>query len=295
MSQKIKLFIHHYFLPHHSNNYKAKTLHHPFLLFYILLLTLLQTAFIFVKRIDPNILGYATDITVEKLLFLINEERTKANLEPLRLSPELTQAAQEKAADMFNKNYWAHISPTGTTPWEFITGSGYQYIYAGENLAKSFDTTDQVVAAWMKSPTHRTNILKKEYTEIGFAVLNGQLTGEETTLVVQEFGSRVLERPQEISMVESSEDNYAGIETPLVSTNVPPIQTAEKKVPFLHFRITKTVSFLVAEFLLVVLFIDSILIWKHKTVRISGHSLTHIMFLLALLGAMGATGIGAIL
>jgi len=142
----------------------------------------------------------------------------------------------------------------------------------------------------MKSPTHRANILKPEYTDIGLAVKNGVLNGEETTLVVQEFGSRV--RP-EIAKFKESEPANAEPQKVQVISQSEETPAVEKPKPLL--RINRTVSFIITEFLLVVLLIDGIFILKHKTVRIGGHSLAHVMFLLALLGAMGATGIGAIL
>src|SRR3989338_2561170 len=284
----------HYFLPHHTNNYRAKTLHHHFLIFYIFLLIIFQSFYLLVKDIGPGVLGYATDITVEKILTLINLERQKAGLKPLVSSPELYQAAEGKATDMFAKNYWAHISPTGTTPWKFITDSGYQYIFAGENLAKSFDKSEDVVAAWIKSPTHRANILKPEYTEIGLAVKNGTLNGEETTLVVQELGAR------SSSLIAANDVNRQEKKVKKITQVSPPPATVDQQAPqkaqvksFTYLN--RTISIYIAEFMLVVLLIDSIFIWKHRTIRISGHSLAHVMFLLALLGAMGATGIGAIL
>ena len=281
----------HYFIPQHTNNYRAKAIHHHALVFYIIFLFAFQSINLFVKKIHPDILGYATDITIDKIINLVNLERQKASLDPLSLSPELSEAAKNKGSDMFSKNYWAHISPTGITPWEFITDSGYQYIFAGEKLAKSFDNSEEVVAAWMKSPTHRANILKSEYTEIGIAVKNGRLNGEETTLVVQEFGSRV--KPVSARIDESIVDNSQSGETPQIISQSEGRDQVKKS--FLPLRINRTVSLLIAEFMLVVLLIDSIFIWKNKTVRISGHSLAHIMFLLALLGAMSATGVGAIL
>ncbi|OGG02322.1 hypothetical protein A2W14_03870 [Candidatus Gottesmanbacteria bacterium RBG_16_37_8] len=303
MSGNLSHKIRHYFFPHHTNNYKAKALHHSYLLFYIFLLIVFQSIYLFVKDLGPGVLGYATDISIEKILTLVNLERQKANLDPLTVSTELNTAAQEKAVDMFAKNYWAHISPTGTTPWEFITGSGYQYIYAGENLAKSFDNSSDVVAAWMKSPTHRANILKREYTEIGLAVKNGLLNSEETTLVVQEFGARtkplvatVKTAPEEIAKETEKSQELAEVMPPVKEEPVTNQAGVTNENTVKHpLRINRTISLFIAEFMLVVLLIDSIFIWRHKTIRISGHSLAHVMFLLALLGAMSATGIGAIL
>ena len=95
MLKNLQFLARHYFIPHHTNNYKAKALHHHSLIFYIIFLLLFQTFYLFAKKIDPNILGYATDITVEKILYLVNLERQKANLEPLALSTNLSQAAEK--------------------------------------------------------------------------------------------------------------------------------------------------------------------------------------------------------
>lgn len=277
----MKKLFHHYFFPQATNNFKARLLHSIPITWYIILLLLFQTTFGFVKRVQPAILGYATDITIEKVLFLVNQEREKAHLSPLILSPELSTAATSKAGDMFSKNYWAHISPTGITPWDFITSSGYTYVYAGENLAKSFDTSQEVIEAWMDSPTHRANILKPEYVDIGLAIMNGKLQGEETTLIVQEFGTR---KDHSLAMGKPKEREIATLIT----------SSTHEKLPFLR-SLPKNTGLILIEFLLVILFFDSIYIWKTKTIRTSGNSLAHIIFLISLIGAMGATGIGVIL
>jgi len=183
---RIKNFFHHLFIPKEDNNFRSKLLHFDFLTYYLLIA--LFFTFLFKKTPLYNILGYATDITIQKLYELTNSERQKYNLPPLNYNEKLASAAYQKALDMFAKNYWAHFGPNGETPWQFILNSGYQYEYAGENLAKNFLFSQNVVSAWMNSPTHRENILKKEYTDIGLAVVNGNLNGEPTTLVVQMFG-----------------------------------------------------------------------------------------------------------
>ena len=52
------------------------------------------------------------------------------------------------------------------------------------NLAKNFTTSNSAVSAWLSSPTHRANVLKQDYQDVGFAVLDGQLNGQPTTLIV---------------------------------------------------------------------------------------------------------------
>ncbi len=323
MHGRIRDLLRHYFVPHESNNWRAKSLHPRFLLLYILVLFFVQARSSF-PGVAGDVLGYATDISAQRLLELVNAERAKANVSPLSLSPELSEAATGKAGDMFAKNYWAHISPTGETPWAFITRAGYQYIYAGENLAKSFNTSEEVVAAWMNSPAHRANILKPEYREIGFAIQNGSLRGEQTTLVVQEFGTRTSSAPlaktvpadaepapaaseladpqPEVALVEEVKDandvsEPTGTIAPVNSqgtlrpetVSVPPTQM------WLSLGTTKTLSVILAEILLLLLCFDAVYIWRHRTVRTSGHTLSHIIFFLMLLGAMGAAGVGAIL
>lgn len=308
MFKKFYRYFHHYLIPHEKNNYKAKSLHNSTLLLYVIFLVVFQLTTSSVRMGMSNVLGYATDINTERVLLLVNQKRQEAGLGQLKLNDQLSSAANNKASDMFTKNYWAHISPTGTTPWYFISLAGYEYVYAGENLARSFNTADEVVTAWMNSPTHRDNIMKAEYADIGLAVLNGRLNGEDTTLVVQEFGTKAndlaqmrKEQEEKKSLAQNnpprSENSHvqqavAGVNQPAAKQT---LIASQQKVVFLPFAFTKSVSMFLAEFLLIILLFDSIYIWKHKIFRISGHNLAHIIFLAALLGAMGATGIGVIL
>lgn len=288
--------LHHYFLPHESNNYRAKALSNSSVIFYIILLIAFQFSINIIKYVRPNVLGYATDITTEKIITLVNQKRAEVNLPPLSLSDQLSAAATQKAQDMFGQDYWAHISPTGTTPWSFITSSGYEYVYAGENLARNFNTADEVVAAWMNSPSHRANILKPEYKDIGLAILNGKLNGEDTTLVVQEFGAKsnsvaVAPPEKKTQLVDIKVSSQVPAGNEILSGNKIKTNSIVSFIPTFN----KSFSLLLAEFLLVVLFIDSIYMWRSKTARLSSHSLAHLIFLGALIGAMGATGLGVIL
>lgn len=135
-----------------------------------------------------SVLGIAIDITVDQLCSLTNAQRSAHGVSPLSCSGLLGAAASLKAQDMFSKNYWAHFAPDGTSPWDFFKRVGYSYEIAGENLAKDFPNSQTAVDGWMASPTHKLNILRPDYTEVGFAVANGSLQGSDTTLVVQFFG-----------------------------------------------------------------------------------------------------------
>ena len=140
----------------------------------------------------PSVLGISSNVSQDQLLIITNEYRQQNGLPALSLNQELSQAAQGKASDMFAKNYWAHVSPDGTTPWIFIKSAGYVYVYAGENLARGYNSAQDVVAAWMASPEHKQNMLSSNYQNVGFAVETGNLTGEDTVLVVEMLGSTAL-------------------------------------------------------------------------------------------------------
>lgn len=150
----------------------------------------LTLGFYFVRATAPQILGTAS-FGADQIIALTNQKRVQNGLGTLTFNGLLAQAASAKAANMFSENYWAHNSPSGKTPWSFINAAGYRYVTAGENLARDFGDAPSVVNAWMNSPTHRSNLLDKNFAEIGVAVESGKLQGRDGILVVQMFGSQV--------------------------------------------------------------------------------------------------------
>lgn len=118
------------------------------------------------------------------LTVLTNEWRAQNNLPALVESPLLNKSAELKCLDMQAKNYWSHNSPDGTLPWAWFKQVDYSYVYAGENLAKQFVTAEGAIKGWKESPTHNENLLKPEYTEVGFATCEGP----QRHLVVQHLG-----------------------------------------------------------------------------------------------------------
>ncbi|MEK7641577.1 MAG: CAP domain-containing protein [Patescibacteria group bacterium] len=140
----------------------------------------------------PRIIMDAADSTAavisSTLVDLVNIDRQAASVTQLRVSPILQKAAQAKADDMASRGYFAHNSPDGITPWHWLALAGYDYAYAGENLAVDFFDSAEVEKAWMNSPLHRANITSETFTEIGIATATGIYNGHETTFVVQMFG-----------------------------------------------------------------------------------------------------------
>jgi hypothetical protein len=128
-------------------------------------------------------------VVQSQVIALTNTERAQNDVGQLTENAQLDAAAQAKAADMAAKGYFSHVGPDGKEPWAWIAGAGYDYEYAGENLAVKFTDSSDVVNAWMASPTHRANIVKPEYTDIGVGVADGTYQGEPATFVVQYFAS----------------------------------------------------------------------------------------------------------
>ena len=136
-----------------------------------------------------NILGTEAQVTTAGLLAATNSARVEQGEKPLANNAQLAEAAKLKVRNMFDKQYWAHTAPDGTAPWHWFGKVGYAYADAGENLAKNFTTSDSTVSAWLASPTHRANVLKTEYQDVGFAVMSGMLGDKPTTLIVALYGT----------------------------------------------------------------------------------------------------------
>src|SRR3989344_2451993 len=123
-------FLLHLFFPCESNNQRAKLLHPSTLSVIIGLVVVFQIGLGRFSAQFPQILGYASQISPAEIVQLTNIERQANGESPVKLNAALSAAADRKAADMIAHGYWAHVSPTGTQPWFFITDAGYQYRYA---------------------------------------------------------------------------------------------------------------------------------------------------------------------
>lgn len=128
-------------------------------------------------------------IIASVLVDLTNEDRASENLGQLRHSETLALAAQLKAADMAARGYFSHDTPEGRNPWYWFSLVGYDFLYAGENLAVNFNDSIDVERAWMNSPSHRANIMNSHFTEIGIGMAEGMYQGKPAIFVVQLFGA----------------------------------------------------------------------------------------------------------
>lgn len=302
--------INHFFFPQESNNHKARVLHPSFLSLIVAAFLTSQFFLNYFALLYPRVLGYAANISPEKLIEVTNVKRVENGLQPLKTNSVLNQAAQMKAGDMFALDYWAHNSPVGKTPWFFFQEAGYSYLYAGENLARDFNDYEAVVTAWMDSPTHRDNILNDHYQEIGIAVVNGTLDGIETTLVVQLFGTPTPTPAPEAQTSQSS------ITSPVLATSEatiaaqpiqkPPLATAPPQAQPLAappespslvspFSLTKVMITVLIALLVGLFAFDLYLVSQRKVTRLSSRSLAHLTFFLFLILAIFATQPGLVL
>lgn len=135
----------------------------------------------------PNV--FLAAVLRSDVISYTEQARTDEGGGALKENDALDAAAQAKAEDMAAKGYFSHIDPAGEEPWAWIERAGYDYVYAGENLAVRFNESKDVVDAWMASPGHRANIVKPQYREIGVGVADGMYKGAPATFVVQYFGS----------------------------------------------------------------------------------------------------------
>lgn len=177
-------FIKRLFVPAYDNSFYPYLLRKPALSVFVVAILGFN---IFASAFSTSV--SAGDITPDSIVALTNNERAGEGLGSLSIDPRLSAAAEAKAADIFANQYWSHYGPAGQTPWDFILASGYDYVYAGENLAKGFTDAESVVSAWMASKSHRENILGANYVNIGVAVVSGNLLGSDVILVVQMFGA----------------------------------------------------------------------------------------------------------
>ena len=132
-------------------------------------------------------------LSKEAVVSLTNNVRTRNGLGTLSENRLLDTVAEQRAKDMLEKQYFAHVSPTGEQASDLAQRTGYRYKIIAENIASGiFLTNQKIIDGWMQSPGHRKNILSPDVKEVGVSVMKGSLMGEDTWVSVQIFGLQSL-------------------------------------------------------------------------------------------------------
>lgn len=144
----------------------------------------------FLLLASATILNPSSDVAARAfgssdIITLTNGARMQLGGTELIANTKLTSAAQAKADDMVSKKFFAHVAPDGTMAWDYIKKVNYIYDVAGENLAITNESADTVIQSWMNSPSHRDNIVNKEYKDIGIGIAKyGDYEGHKDTTVI---------------------------------------------------------------------------------------------------------------
>lgn len=148
---------------------------------------------------------YSTTTYTDRVLALVNIERSNQGLSPLTWNSQLATAAQNHSDSMANNDFYAHTGVDGSPAVDRLTNVGYQYRYADENIAVGSKTPDDVMTEWMNSPEgHRKTILKAELTEIGvgyYYLENDTGNVNYNSYWTQNFGTPVFSNSDGVNLV----------------------------------------------------------------------------------------------
>lgn len=118
-----------------------------------------------------------------RMLEMLNSERAKNGLQPLRADPELTEVARKHSRDMLARGYFSHETLGGGSLPDRLHAGNVRYGVAGENLAYA-PNLQRAHQGLMNSPGHRANILRPQYTRVGIGVLDA---GTHGLMVTEDF------------------------------------------------------------------------------------------------------------
>ncbi|OGY25679.1 MAG: hypothetical protein A2Z11_04465 [Candidatus Woykebacteria bacterium RBG_16_43_9] len=132
----------------------------------------------------PEEIKLAPDQKSEKEMFdFVNKERNKRGIKQVIWGEDLNKVARSHCLDMFEKGYFSHYSPEGSSPFDRMDQFGIDYKAAGENLAYA-PNVDIANQGLIDSPGHRANILRPEFGALGVGVIDGGINGK---MFCQEF------------------------------------------------------------------------------------------------------------
>lgn len=149
----------------------------------------------------PHVRASATHASAKTMraaiLCLVNQERKRFHLPLLHENAKLDHSAQAHTDDMVKRNYFSHYSPNGAAPWDRMSAAGYNWSWAGENIATGYPTPASVIDAWMSDVGHCQNILTPQFHDIGIGVNPHGIrkVGSGPATWTQDFGLRRGQNP----------------------------------------------------------------------------------------------------
>jgi uncharacterized protein YkwD len=102
-----------------------------------------------------------------RMLDGINALREAEGLPPLTLDERLNRAAELHSEDMYRQQRPWHFGHDGSSPVQRVQRVGYDKELVGENIAETYETELEVLAAWMEEPTTRQPIMDPQAEEMG--------------------------------------------------------------------------------------------------------------------------------
>jgi len=184
------------FIPNEGNDHQPYFLRMKSTVVILSVVLFLEVLFLIQALVLAPQSGFFATILSSALVDFTNETRVAHAEFSLSTNTTLQKAAQMKADDMARRGYFSHNTPEGKEPWYFFEKAGYDFVYAGENLAVNFVDSKDVVDAWMDSKLHRENILNAGFREVGIGIASGIYNGREAVFVVQFFGTPIKPSPE---------------------------------------------------------------------------------------------------
>jgi uncharacterized protein YkwD len=144
-------------------------------------------------------------LTMERDLFkLVNIERQKLDLAPVRFSPPLSFHARKHSQNMALRGDISHLSTSGETYSERLVEGGFYFIKNGENVAYSQTFIPEFIhQGFMDNPGHRANVVDPDFDELGIGVVFKKDKGY---YVTQDFVRALAPKGREEARVEVEEN-----------------------------------------------------------------------------------------
>ncbi len=141
--------------------------------------------------VNPTERNIPPTVNKELMLELVNAARKKGcqcgdtwypSASAVVWNDKLELAAYKHSSEMYRSSNFTHVSADGSNGGVRLDAVGYTWTAYGENIGMGYQNENQVVDAWIKSPTHCKNMMNKDYKEMGVAKVGSYWT--------QDFGSR---------------------------------------------------------------------------------------------------------